>query len=262
MSSKNEKLFVCDLDGVLVQNNGEIREEDLKAIKNFILKGGIFSICTGRLDQDIQYVEEKIGVKGQYRISQNGAVIKDKDGNVLFHKTIHKSYIDTINTILSQYNIRTEINDIDHRYYPTPRNPENIAEFVDTSIVKNDLFEYVRQNIEPTIYLNFGEEKIFNKIKKEIQQKLSDNVNVVQTSLNSLEIFSKEASKGNALCYISSLLTFEKQNIFAAGDAESDLTMFPHVGVSFAVGDDCEEKVKESADYYVKTIDELLNGYI
>lgn len=261
MITRKGKLFVCDLDGVLVQSDGTIKRGDLQSVKEFIDDGGMFVICTGRLDQDIQYVEEQIGVKGSFRISQNGAVIKNKNDEIVFHKTIDKKFVGMLNHILSQHDVRTEINDLHNRYYPTPRDPENIAEFVDTSIVKENLFDYAEQNLDPTIYLNFGEPDQFDEIKKEIQEALDDQVTVARTSLTSLEVFSNEASKGNAVKYISAQLNMDKENILAAGDSESDVTMFPYVGTSFAVSEGCDEKVIEAADYHVLSIEEMLTKH-
>lgn len=262
MNIRKGKLFFCDLDGVLVQSDGTIKIGDIKKIKEFVDDNGIFIICTGRLDQDIKYVEKKLGIKSNFRISQNGAVIKTKDDKVIFHKKIAKDYVGVLNSILSHHAVRTEINDLQHRYYPSPRNPENIAEFIDTSIVKENLFDYALKNLDPTIYLNFGEAAQFEIIKKEIQISLGDKISIVQTSPTSLEIFSKEVSKGNAAKYISLQLNMGKENIVAAGDAESDITMFQYAGTSFAVGEHCDKKVIEAADYHVCGIEELLTSYI
>ena len=259
---ETKKLFVCDLDGVLVRENGQVRNEDIKEIQEFIAAGGDFVICTGRLDQDIQYIEEKIGVKGKFRISQNGAVIKNKNDEIVFHKTINQKYVSTINDILSKYDVRTEINDSNNRYFPTPRAPEDIAEFIDTSIVKENLFEYSKENLDPTIYLNFGTNKEFKGIKEEIKEVLGDKVTVTQTSKTSLEIFSNEASKGKAVNYIAKEMGFKKENIFVAGDAESDVTMFPYAGLTFAVSEGASDFIISEADHHVLTVEDLLTKYL
>lgn len=258
----NEKLFICDLDGVLVRNDGSIRPEDIEDIRSFINNGGNFIICTGRLDQDIKYIEDKIGIQGKFRISQNGAVIKNDKDRIVYHKKINKEYIPIINKIVSKHEVRTEINNVDNRYFPSPRAPEEIAEFVDTSIVKEDLFNYANDNLEPTIYLNFGTSKQFKEIEEKIKKQLGNKVTVTQTSQTSLEIFSNEASKGKALKYVANKLEFKKEEIIVAGDAESDLTMFPYAGVSFAVGKEANETVVEAADYHVMTIEELFTKYL
>ena len=258
----NKKLFICDLDGVLVRNNGNIRSEDIENIRTFIHKGGDFIICTGRLDQDIKYIEEKIGVQGKFRISQNGAVIKNNKDEIVFHKKIDQKYIPIIHKIVSKQEVRTEINNVDNRYFPSPRASEEVAEFVDTSIVEEDLFNYASENLEPTIYLNFGTYKAFKEIKEQIEEKVGNKVTVTQTSPTSLEIFSNEASKGKALKYVADQLGFKKDEIIVAGDAESDLTMFPYAGVSFAVSKEAGEIVIDAADYHVMTIEELLTKYL
>lgn len=262
MIVEDKTLFVCDLDGVLVQSDGTIRMEDLEQIKGFVRNGGLFVICTGRLDQDIQYVEKQIGVKGDYRISQNGAVIKDKTGEVVYHKTIQKEDAAVLNEILSKFSVRTEVNTIENRYFPSPRDPEEVAEFVDTSIVKENLFDFAETSIEPTIYLNFGEAESFEEIRKEIQETVGDRIQVVQTSPSSLEVFSNEASKGSAVQFIAQLLRLQKDQIIAAGDAENDITMFPYVGRSFAVGEKSDDLVKQAADHVANTIEELFIQYV
>lgn len=257
-----KRLFVCDLDGVLVQNDGSIRDEDIVGIQKFIEKGGEFIICTGRLDQDIKYIEEKIGIKSKFRISQNGAVIKNNKDEVVFHKKINQQFISTINEILAKSEVRTEINNVDNRYFPSPRAPEDIAEFIDTSIIQEDLFNYTSENLEPTIYLNFGTFKEFEEIKQQMKENLGDQVNVTQTSATSLEIFSNEASKGKALKHVAEELGYKKEEIIVAGDAESDVTMFPYAGISFAVSEQAGESVIEKADHLVKTIEELITNYL
>lgn len=262
MDTQRGKWFFCDLDGVLVQSNGRIREEDINQIKEFIANDGNFVICTGRLDQDIKYVENKIGVKGTYRISQNGTVIRDVNNEIVHHETIDKQFIKIINDVLIDYEVRTEVNDINNRYYPSPRNPEDIAEFVDTSIVENDLFDYVENNLEPTIYLNFGHVEQFNKIKEKINEILADKVTVSQTSPTSLEIFSDKASKGSAVKYILSKENVEKQDVIVAGDAESDITMFPFSKLTFAVGEYASEEIIRDAKYHVNSIEQIIKEYL
>jgi len=259
MNTQNKNWFFCDLDGVLVQNDGTIEKKDLQKINEYINAGNHFVICTGRLDQDIKYVEKQLGIKGNFRISQNGAVVKDKNDQIVFHKTIPRKYIERLNYILSQHDVRTEINDINHRYYPSPRDPENVAEFIDSSIVKENLFSFVSKNINPTIYLSFGNAKQFYQIKNEIDKELNNYVTVAQTSPSSLEIFSNEVSKGNAVRYISRRLNLNIENIITAGDAESDITMFPYSGINFAVGDEADRQVIDAADYHVRRVTNVID---
>ena len=59
-TSLKNKLLVCDLDGTLLDAQGQIDEKSLTLIKEFCAAGGHFVVCTGRMDTDIQFIEEKL----------------------------------------------------------------------------------------------------------------------------------------------------------------------------------------------------------
>lgn len=249
--------LVCDLDGTLLDYEGQIDNQSLAKIKTFIAKGGDFIICTGRLDQDIVFIEKKLGIKSKYRISQNGAVIKDDQDQFVLVETIPTQSIEKITEIVFDKEVRTEVSNISNRFFPSPRQPEELGEFVDTSIVVSDLPE-ICQKIQPTIFLMFGNNRVFTEIKTEIEEKLIPEIQVVQTSPNSLEIFSKKISKGNAVSFLMNQLSITPGQLYVAGDAESDTSMFEYAEHSFAVGLASNE-VRNRATNYVRNVGEIFN---
>ena len=62
-----------------------------------------------------------------------------------------------------------------------------------------------------------------------------------------VEIFSKQASKGTALCALAQELGIERSEIACIGDGENDLTMFRAAGMKMAMGNAVEE-LKRAAD--------------
>lgn len=259
-----DKLLVCDLDGTLLDVNGAIDEVSLEKIKQFCEDGGHFVVCTGRMDTDIRYIEDKLGFKSEYRISQNGAVIYDKSEQ-LYYETIPKKYIATLNRIIFGMGLRTEVSNVTNRLFPSPRDPKDIAEFVDSSIIIENLENFVlEQEKNPTIYLTFGEKQQFQEIREKVEEELGeDAVNIVMTSPNSLEIFSKKVSKGQAVERIIQQLQLERENVYTAGDAESDVSMFHVTPNSYAV-QQAETAIREQADFYAENvgviIDEMYKG--
>ncbi len=256
----NDFLLVCDLDGTLLKADGSIDEESLVCIRKFCELGGNFVICTGRLDQDIEFVEERLGFKGDFRISQNGAVIKNRSGKVLYHEKIAKELVPLINKSVFSKKIRVEISDIQHRFFPSPRKPEEVAEFVDTSLVVEDLPEF-SLTIEPTIYLIFGNSAVFEALQPELNGIDKDKLNVVQTSLTTVEVMSKSASKGKAVAFIMNYLKISAKKLFVAGDAESDTSMFPLTKNSFAVAK-ADPTTREKAVYYAENVGQIIQKYI
>ncbi|EAE8347312.1 Cof-type HAD-IIB family hydrolase [Listeria monocytogenes] len=255
----NDVLLVCDLDGTLLDSSGQIDQLSLKKIKKFCEDGGHFVICTGRMDTDIQYVEQKLGFAGEYRISQNGAVIKDKNNQSILLETIPSEFIPKLNHAIFAEGLRTEVSDENNRHFPSPRKPEEVAEFVDSSKVIEDLPAYISAGeISPTIYLTFGNEEAFSPIKLAINQSLgTGKVTVIQTSPSSLEVFSNKVSKGKAVELIQQKLGISSKNLYVVGDAESDVSMFTLTNHAYAV-QEAEKAICDKANCYQKTVGDVV----
>ncbi|WP_239256792.1 Cof-type HAD-IIB family hydrolase [Listeria ilorinensis] len=254
---KKPKLLICDLDGTLLNETGQIDAASLAEIKAFCLAGGELVICTGRLDQDIEFVEKALGFKGAFRISQNGAVITKRDGEILQALPIAADLIEPINQVVFESGLRVEISSTQNRYFPSPRNPEDVAEFVDTSIVVEDLEAASRSQFEPVIYLMFGSREKFAEIKAKLPLGESSPIQAIMTSEQSLEIFSKEVSKGIAAKAVMDQMGLTSEQVVIFGDAESDTTMFPLTEYSFAV-QKASQEVRRQASHYAATVGEAL----
>lgn len=254
-----KKLLVCDLDGTLLDAHNQIDDASLAQLKGYVQAGNEFVVCTGRLDEDIKYVERQIGVAGAYRISQNGAVVRDQAGDLVSQATIPHALVPMINGIVFDQGLRVEVSDINHRYFPSPRDPSQVAEFVDTSIVKNDLVGFIEQpSFQPVIYLIFGDTATFQPLIKALKAALGNQVNVQQTSPSSLEIFSPQASKGQAVQALIEQRQFDPKQVYVAGDAENDTTMFGLTPNSFAVGKLADAPTIAAASAHVDSIAELI----
>ncbi|MGX4668630.1 HAD family hydrolase [Cerasibacillus sp. JNUCC 74] len=247
------KVLICDLDGTLLDKNNEISLENMRKIQSFSNSGGTFIIATGRLDHDIVYVEKQLGIQGAFRISQNGAVITNKDGKVVFKQEIDSHTAKGIMKILDKRKERVEVNDAIRRYFPSPRPMGRVAEFVDSSVIDPQLNKKVGNNVIPTIFLIFGEKSGFKEIKAVIHKKYEDIVNCVKTSDSSLEIMSKNISKGVAVRQIMKELNRTTQDVYVIGDSENDISMFEAAGYSFAI-DNASDQVKQKADEIQKTV--------
>lgn len=93
-----------DFDGTIFIN-GEVKAEDIKAIKIFRKQGNIFVICTGR---PIDSVLEKLilhDVPFDYIIGVNGAIAVDKAQTILYSHEIKQEVVRHIDKILNQYEI-------------------------------------------------------------------------------------------------------------------------------------------------------------
>ena len=87
---KNIKLLVADIDGTLLNDNGELGQESKKLIKELMNEGVAFCLATGRLHSAVTELAKELLLNG-YIISLDGAVIKEYKND----KTIFESFIKT-----------------------------------------------------------------------------------------------------------------------------------------------------------------------
>ena len=87
---KNIKLLVADIDGTLLNDNGELGQESKKLIKELMNEGVAFCLATGRLHSAVAELAKELSLNG-YIISLDGAVIKEYKND----KTIFESFIKT-----------------------------------------------------------------------------------------------------------------------------------------------------------------------
>ena len=90
------KIIASDFDGTLYRNR-QISERDKEAIKKWQDAGNLFGLVTGR-GCGIMADAADLGVNLDFALVDNGAIILDKDGNVLrkdtFDAAIAKEYYD------------------------------------------------------------------------------------------------------------------------------------------------------------------------
>jgi HAD superfamily hydrolase (TIGR01484 family) len=83
---KKYKYLVVDYDGTLVNDDKKITPKTLKAVNDFVSRGGVFVVCTGRMTKGIDHYLKGAGLNCLLA-SFNGAVLTDvKTGEELFRK--------------------------------------------------------------------------------------------------------------------------------------------------------------------------------
>ena len=87
---KNIKLLVADIDGTLLNDNGELGQESKKLIKELMNEGVAFCLATGRLHSAVTELAKELSLNG-FIISLDGAVIKEYKND----KTIFESFLKT-----------------------------------------------------------------------------------------------------------------------------------------------------------------------
>ncbi len=76
------RLICSDVDGTLIDENEQITEENLQAIRQLKQKGIYFAISSGRMMNSVKLLSEHYGITS-YKVCSNGAVVVDECGEIL-----------------------------------------------------------------------------------------------------------------------------------------------------------------------------------
>ncbi|RKD29092.1 Cof-type HAD-IIB family hydrolase [Thermohalobacter berrensis] len=257
------KLIAVDMDGTLLNSNKEVSSKNKNALKVATEKGIQVVITTGRIFTSARYYAKLLGLITPI-ISNNGAYICEYHrNNVLYENPIRN------------YELKEVIKDIEEEgmYYHFYGNDTFYTKELDYT--SKELYEWNKEqkpgdkiNIEVLENpLNFIEEKdpdIYKLVVidenqdklKYIRQKLSinDNIEIVSSWSNNVEVMNKGVSKGSALKELCKIFNIKREEVIAIGDHQNDLSMIEFAGTGIAMGN-AEDEIKKKAKYITDTND-------
>lgn len=251
------KVIVCDVDGTLINDKGEIPQNNIDAIKDYVKRGGQFIICTGRLAESVQHYSKIFGTENQ-KISVvgiQGAIIKNSEGESIYSATVPKDTAIKIITYCNQNGIYNHIyNDKDVFVEKKNEINQQYNRLTAAPIVEvGNLIEYIEKN-------NFSPHKIMSVIDNsqkdflfsEYDKMSLPGVKYFMSSPIYFEFVPESAGKGNAVKKISEVLNIDISNIIAIGDNMNDNDMIQVAGLGVAVSNAVPSTLA-LADYITET---------
>ena len=252
----NYKIVATDLDGTLLNNQSDISCENIEAISELFKKGAYVVPASGR---SFSEMPEKLKNHPdiRYFICSNGASVYDKmndDKKTFFiKKTALKEIFDVLKScevhisvrydgkLLVESGIQTEEN---FKYYNlcephcvVVRNFSKQIENLEDYCLSNDDTEVV------SIFFKNADDKI------KCGEILEKNEDLLITSVDefNLEIFDKEAGKGNALLCLADMVGADRMQTISIGDSDNDMSMIQKAGLGLATSNACDS-LKQEAD--------------
>lgn len=193
-------------------------------------------------------------------ISFNGAMITDRNGNILYEDNLESSIGKELIEIAKKYKIY-------HQGFLGERwnLSDSASKWLDfyISIAKINNYSVGFDNIKDFSFSKFmfiGENDILKEIAKELDKKLKDKVYYTFSRPVYLEVHSPKVSKANALSFLINKYDIKKEEVMAFGDNNNDIEMLEMAGISVAV-ENAENVVKEKAKYITKSNIENGVGY-
>lgn len=251
MNDKRDiRLVISDLDGTLLDSNGDLPQEVINSIRLIERKGIGFTFISGRPIPFLQEIIHKLQTTLPMGAC-NGAVVFEKNylhNNISFSINPLRTHIERAlkigGTVLYHSGDKT---------YTMSETPWIIEH-------KGSIREYELHYPTESEWSKFTAEKIViifgvtNELHQEFSLKLDqleEKYSIIRYGITSYEIMADGVSKANAMRMISDILNIPIGQIMTIGDAENDIEMLQLAGLGVAVNN-ASEATKLSADYICK----------
>lgn len=276
------KLIAIDLDGTLLDSNGEVSKENKLALKKIKELGVEIVLTSGRMSSSIKAIAEEIGADN-YFISGNGTIIHDiKNDEIIYDKSLSKEKALSIIKICENNSIFCSINteksiitknlNFNILVYNYENSKKEESKTTKINIVDN-LYDYIKEiNTSPISKITVCDENeiVFNRIIKTLKEIPEINVldvshmskKVIKSGTNKItikyfytEITNKNVNKWEAINFLINKLGIKKEEVVAIGDNVNDIEMIQHAGLGVAMGDSALSS-KNIGDVIVKNCNE------
>lgn len=249
------KFVAADMDGTLLNCQGEITPATVAEIRKLADKDVVFTVSTGRPIQGVEKYKELLGLTGPV-ITYNGAMIVNAENHeVLFEQGLLREDARKIWELGQTYNTTMCIW-AGNRLYGN-RLDERIHDYKKLSGVEPILAEDIETllDIGITKILWYDEVERIESFLTQLSTDLFCEVSYCTSKPTFLEFFSKKVSKAVAMEKIGELLGIAREEMVAIGDGLNDLSMIQYAGLGVAMGNAAKE-VKENAQIITDTNDE------
>ncbi len=244
------KLLAIDMDGTCLNDKKVISEENLAALRHAAQAGILVVPTTGRALQNLPH---QLPTETFYRyvISSNGAVVTDiQTGERLYEAQIPCEEAVKLLKKCDEQRLGISIHMKDQfilqghllRLIGKLSYRKDAA----TTVVVKDMAEFLQQeqsDVEEIQLFHFTD-----KERERARTLLAGYDHLAKAGADYyVELYSKQASKGNALAALGKHLQIPTQDIACIGDAENDFSMFEASGHKFAMGNGIPQ-LKDRAD--------------
>ena len=250
------KMLVLDIDGTIFKKDYTATDRVKNTLKKLCNDGIKVVLCTGRMYAATKFIARELGLTTP-AICYQGGLIKNIYGNTdtLWEKTMDKELARDVIRELKKRNIFFNIYINDELM--VEKDSPLIQQYVDA---RNLSYKIIGNcdNIDLTglnkILAIDDDTNLIENLQKEMAEKYKDKLYVIRSTPRFCEFSNPEATKGNAVRFLSELWNIKQDEIMACGDQDNDIEMLLAAGVKVAMGNATED-LKKIADYVTETVD-------
>ena len=257
------KLIAIDLDGTLLNSQGEISDENRLYLKKAIDRGIEVALASGRPIDSVENLSLEIGAN-RYLISGNGAVVYGiQEKEILYNKFLSKAQVLNIikmckdNSIYCNVYTENEIiaESLNYNILFYYRENANKDEEKRTKInIVNDMYKYIESSqVEKYLKITVCDDSqlIFNSILRKLKtisdvdvldvshmsrKIIKDGTERIQIEYFYTEITNRNVNKWEAIKYIIEKDGIAPEEVVGIGDNINDKEMIEYAGLGVAMG--------------------------
>lgn len=246
-----KKILFVDLEGTLLNDNGEVPEINKRAVRELLDAGHYVAISTGREVFNARIFVKKMGISstGCYIIAYNGAVIYDCSGDCILEERrlpIGCTEYLTSEAIKADIHIQAYA----ERYVLAMKYTKELDFYIKRT--------HMPYRIEPNVWMidespkmlliDLDGGKKLRKFRKDHLEWEKGKCTSFFSGKEYLEYCPLGITKGYGVTYLEEMLNVQKKDTFAVGDQENDIPMLKTAGMGCAMKNSAKQ-VKQSADY-------------
>lgn len=241
------KIAFFDIDGTLVNEDKQISESTVSAIRQLQARGIPAVIATGRAPYFFRHLTELLGIDSY--VSLNGAYAVHR-GKPVLQRTIPVETLDGLVRQAAEHGHPLVFEGSD-AYFANHRSHPHVTEAV--SSLKVELPGY-----DPDFWRSAPVYQAFLHCKEEdealYENKLS-GLRLVRWHHAAMDVLPAEGSKAAGIDAVLRHLNLSPQEAIAFGDGLNDKEMLALVGLGVAMGN-AHDELKPFADYITGSVDE------
>jgi len=240
-SLKDIKLIVTDIDGTLLNDNGELGQESKKLIKELMNENVIVSLATGRLHSATMDIARELSLNG-YIISLDGAMVKTfADDKTIFESFLKKGNVNKAIEISENLLINIALCHAASIYYTEYNSviPSLLSKYGAFYTQVDSYHDYISGTLEIVCSSDMKSSIKQMEEKFNFPYSFGCNTSYFRSKKNEnifyLEIRKAGSSKGKAVARLLTHLSVNPWQTAVIGDWYNDITMFQTKAIKVAV---------------------------
>ena len=260
MTGKKYKLLVVDIDGTLLNRQGNISEVDVKALAKAGDAGLRVSLSTGRVVQASLMFINQLSLDGYHMFFDGALVYSPEKDEEVYVEPISQELIREMIEFSRQIEVDFDLYSISHFFAERETRATEIRreffKLVPTIVDFEEIWQTERM-IKGTLVVASDEEKArANDFVRRFKDRLhfSWTGTPAYPGIDFINIVARDVSKGKALEALVSFLGISLAEVMAIGDGVNDIPLLSSAGLGVAM-DNASDELKAIADYVTLDVD-------